>query len=75
MSACRSCSAEITFARMATSGKMSPFERDDAGEWVIVGGIASHQGKAPDPPIPTAAVQRWTSHFARCAQAAKWRRR
>lgn len=73
-----SCKADIVFAIMYSSGKTSPFEIDDAGEWVIANGIAKHAGppavqsdlfaKAEDKP------QRWTSHFALCKQAPKWRK-
>lgn len=73
---CRSCKADIVFAIMYTSGKPAPFEKDDAGEWQIENGIAKHAG-----PVATQAdmfagpgPQRWTSHFARCKDAPKWRR-
>ena len=75
MTRCRSCGKEIVFARMATSGKSAPFERDEAGEWIVVDGVASHQGKAPENQPTESTVPRWTSHFARCAQAASWRKR
>jgi hypothetical protein len=74
---CRSCDTPIVFARMVTSGKWAPFERDDAaGEWIIVDGHASHQGKAPRlDDDGNAPVPRFTSHFAACPHAGKWRRK
>lgn len=71
MSSCRSCSKAIVFARMS-SGKMAPFESDADGEWIIVDGAASHQGKAPE---HWDAVPRYTSHFAKCPAATSWRRK
>ncbi len=74
---CRSCGKSLVFARSARTGKLMPFERDDAaGEWSIVNGSASHVGKAPA--VAVAGVEslpRWTSHFARCPDAKAWRRR
>jgi len=75
MTKCRSCGKEIVFAVMASSGKKAPFERDDAGEWVLINGTASHQGKAPAHQPAENTVPRWTSHFARCAYASTWRKR
>jgi hypothetical protein len=72
---CRSCKAPIVFARMATSGKLSPFERDADGEWVIANGEASHQGKAPAFQPEGNTIPRWTSHFSRCPNAKSWRKR
>lgn len=71
--ACRSCGAQIVFARMS-SGKRSPFQLDDDGEWIIIDGVASHQGKAPWRDIgEKPGVPRYTSHFATCPQATSWR--
>lgn len=72
---CRSCRTPIVFAKSYTTGKTAPFEKDDAGEWVLENGVAKHVGPVPaqlelggeQPP------QRWTSHFARCPQAERWR--
>lgn len=54
---CRSCKADIVFAIMYTSGKNAPFEKDDAGEWVIENGIAKHD------PLPAPAPQ--PDHYRR----------
>lgn len=74
---CRLCKADIVFAIMYSSGKNAPFQKDDAGEWVLENGIAKHVG-----PVATQAdmfsgpsPQRWTSHFARCPAADTFRRR
>jgi hypothetical protein len=73
---CRSCKASIVFARMASSGKLSPFELDAAGEWSLVNGVATHVGKAPEPAIPgVETVPRYASHFAKCPAASSWRKR
>lgn len=73
---CRSCKAPIVFAVMASSGKLSPFQRDDVeGEWVLLNGIATHQGRAPAGYEPEQIVPRWKSHFASCPSARLWRRR
>jgi len=76
MTSCRSCAVPIVFARSAKTGKLMPFERDDAGgDWSVIDGTASHVGRAPSVPIagvPT--VPRYTSHFARCPSASAWRR-
>ncbi len=73
MSACRSCGATVVWARMATSGKLSPFQPDEAGEWVIVDEVASHQGKVPEG--LDAAAPRYMSHFATCPHHGMWRKR
>jgi hypothetical protein len=74
---CRSCKAAIVFARSATTGKLMPFELDDAkGDWSLVNGVASHVGKAPAAAIAGVdPVPRYTSHFARCPAASEWRKR
>lgn len=71
---CRSCGARIFFATMERTGKNAPFELDANGEWIITaGGIASFQGKTPEF-FPQVAA-RYTSHFARCAQAKSRRKK
>ena len=72
---CRSCKASIVFAKAYATGKAMPLQLDDVGEWTIEEGIAKHIG-----PVPTQlelgakpGPQRWTSHFAVCPQAEKWR--
>jgi hypothetical protein len=72
---CKSCRALIAWAKMERSGKASPFEPDPEGEWIIVDGVASHQGKVPEWQPPERSVPRWTSHFARCADAKSWRKK
>jgi hypothetical protein len=75
MSTCKSCSATITWAISATTGRKMPMQRDPAGTFVVDDqGIARHEGKAPNPPIEgVATVQRYSSHFSTCGQAASWR--
>lgn len=69
---CKSCGADVLFARHERTGKWMPFQLDEsAGEWIIVDGSASHQGKAPE---HWGSVPRYTSHFATCPQAGRWRR-
>ena len=77
MTACKSCGERIAFARSASTGKLMPFELDAAtGEWVLENGTAVHVGKAPETPVEgVETVQRWTSHFVRCPEARRWRRR
>lgn len=83
---CRSCKKEVVFAT-TTSGKLAPFERDDAGVWTIENGEAKFVGVPVDrqPQLglqldakPAAAAEpepvRYTSHFAKCSGAKKWRR-
>ncbi len=73
---CKSCKQSIVFAVAYTTGKVSPFELDAAGEWVLTNGIAKHEGppstqlELGGPP----AVTRYTSHFAVCPQASEWRK-
>lgn len=63
MSRCRSCRAEIVWAK-TRDGKAAPFERDPKGVWTIVDGVA-YAAQDGD--------ERYTSHFATCPQAATWR--
>ena len=76
---CRKCRAQIVFAVMYTTGKSSPFQLDDVGEWEIANGVARHVGKLgvqPDLFAGAASkVQRWTSHFAACPFADEFRRK
>lgn len=70
------CGVMVTFGRCQVSGKLQPFERDDDGEWIVFGEIASHQGKAPwrnlgmEPGVP-----RYTSHLELCPRKRRGRRR
>lgn len=61
------------FAKMERTGKYAPFEADAEGEWIIVDGVASHQGKVPEWQPPERSLPRWTSHFATCPDAGHWR--
>src|ERR1041384_7890733 len=73
---CRACKASIAFARMASSGKLAPFELDAAGEWSLVNGVATPVGKAPELGRPGGeTVQPSTSHFAKCPASPAWRKR
>lgn len=71
---CRSCKREIVFAH-TTSGKKAPFELDETGEYVMENGVAYHKGppvaqlELGAPPAPP----RYSSHFATCPDAPKWR--
>jgi hypothetical protein len=71
---CRSCGAAIVFAKPLI-GKRGPYEADNNGAWILENGVAKHVG-APTPiEALTSKVQRYTSHFAKCPQAAQWRNR
>jgi len=75
---CQSCRAAIIWATTA-SGKPGPFEKDDDGIWTIVNGVARYVGggklRAPQGSLALEAPQhRYTSHFATCPDAARWRR-
>lgn len=78
--ACRSCGRAIVFAVHGTTGKLHPFESDDAkGVWVIENGTARHVG-TPEPQLELGAsasdrAPRFTSHFATCPDAQQWRGR
>jgi len=74
---CQSCRAPITWARTA-NGKLSPFERDDAGVWVIDHtGTARYVGGGKLRPLRVLELEtprpRYTSHFATCPDATAWR--
>lgn len=73
---CRSCKQPIVFAVMYSSGKTAPFEIDADGEWKIENGIAKHIGKreAQQDMLSGPEPTRFTSHFARCKDADKWRK-
>lgn len=76
---CRSCKADIVFALVYSSGKNTPFQKDDQGEWILENGIAKHAGPLAVQADLFAAsadsVQRWTSHFSVCPQGDQWRKR
>jgi len=78
---CRSCSKPIVFAESSSTGKLAPFEEDDAGLFVIENGKARYVGTPDKTPAqlelgapPPEKVQRWTSHFATCPHQASWRK-
>jgi hypothetical protein len=70
MSRCRSCNAEIIWAR-TESGKAMPLDAEptEDGNVKIVGGFAVVGGLQLLDPGP-----RYTSHFATCPNAAQHRR-
>lgn len=72
---CRSCKKPIVFAHHHNGGKVAPFEEDAAGEWTLENGVAKHIGK-PSSQLELGAVPvtRYTSHFAVCPDARKWRK-
>lgn len=74
---CRSCEAAIVFATMPSSGKKMPFVLDPAGRWTLENGVARYIGEpAKQLELGAAAIaDRYTSHFANCKDAAKWRGR
>lgn len=65
MSRCRSCGAEVTWAK-TEAGKNMPIERADDGNltYDAANGSVLHD---PD--------GGWISHFATCGQADDWRRK
>lgn len=71
---CRSCKADIVFAE-TLGGKLAPFQRDDEGNYSMENGTAKFIGK-PDVQLQLGelAPVRYSSHFASCAHAAKWRK-
>lgn len=76
MSACRSCGAQIEWARTGT-GKLMPIEYDDGGTLLAWPGIAGELccAVAVEPnDITMPGVQRAVSHFALCPKADEHRR-
>lgn len=76
---CRACPKRIVFAKAYATGKLGPYELDDAGEWEIREGLAHHVGKPAMQPdlfkTTKPHVQRWTSHFVTCPAADQFRRK
>jgi len=68
MDTCKSCGAKIIWAK-TESGKSAPFEEDPEGDHVIADGIASRVLLTIGP------VQRFVSHFARCPNASRHRKK
>jgi hypothetical protein len=71
---CRSCGAPIRWARTA-KGTAVPLNPEPApnGNVVLMGdGTVTYLGRGQAPPEGTL---RWTSHFASCPEARRWRRR
>ncbi len=66
---CRSCEAAVVFARHYETKRVSPWAPDAEGQWVILDGHAR-----PFEPLLHRGEQRFTSHFATCPQAQRWRR-
>jgi len=71
---CRSCKKVIVFAVMPASGKSAPFEEDVDGAWVLENGTARHVGTGGRQlELGAKPLTYYTSHFAKCVDAAKWR--
>lgn len=73
MTVCRSCQAEIAWARTTTGGRM-PLDADQVRDGNVVAqpdGLvrALRSGEEPDPSWP-----RYRSHFATCPQAGSHRK-
>jgi hypothetical protein len=76
---CKSCGAAIVFAYHFTTGRNAPFEKDDAGHFILENGAAKHVG-APAAQLALGTVaepepQRYAPHFSRCPQASQWRKK
>lgn len=73
MANCRSCGAEIRWAR-TENGRNMPIEKDPNGNIVLEDG-----GSAPlavvVPPDVAPERTRWISHFAKCPNAAAHRKK
>jgi hypothetical protein len=65
MSACRSCGAPIFFAKTTTGGTM-PLDEQPENRVVL-------DASAGEPPVAR-VVRTYTSHFATCPDAARFRR-
>lgn len=73
---CRSCKAVIVFAVLHNGGKTAPFHADPAGQYILENGTAKHVG-APTAQLELGGAsepQRYTSHFATCLDAKRWRK-
>lgn len=70
--ACRSCGASI-FWMPTTKGKRMPLDAQPVADGLVWlhGGVA-HVG---DQPAAMGVTERFTSHFATCPQAGRWRKR
>lgn len=79
MANCKSCGAEIEWARHAKTGKMWPLDvtRDSRGNQIETpgGNLAVMAGlvKTYEPADKKLARDRRTSHFATCPHAGQWR--
>jgi hypothetical protein len=69
---CKSCGASIFYAP-TTKGKLMPLDvkPDPKGLVWLFGGVA----RVGDQPAAMGVTEKFTSHFATCPQAGKWRRR
>jgi hypothetical protein len=84
MATCRSCDAEIVWARNEQTGKLMPFDAtpDPKGRWALddadegEGLEAAETGRPAElvAYIDPMAGTRYTSHFATCPQASEWRK-
>lgn len=80
MSRCRSCQAEIRWARTAGAGKLMPLNAapDPAGNVTLAGGgplpVATvHDRNQPALLGFTEDVEWWMPHHATCPQGAAWK--
>lgn len=73
MATCRTCDAEIIWAKSATTGRPMPMDAkpDPKGTFVIISGKA-RAATAEDDRL---FRDRFTSHFATCKDADEWRSR
>ncbi len=70
MARCRSCGADIVWARHHVTKSIMPLEIDPGGTWTIdIGSEVARPATAED-----STLVRYTSHFATCPNAAQHRR-
>lgn len=72
MPRCRSCKAEVVFARHYMTGRAQPLELDPGGAFVLTG----DGGYEPFQPLirpDHRELPRYASHFATCPEADGWR--
>lgn len=67
---CRSCQADIHWAK-TVNGKSMPIERTDDGNLIVVNGIAHVIPKGQE---PVAGMPRFVSHFATCPNSKQHRK-
>lgn len=73
MTTCRSCGAEIEWARFSSGGKRVPLDPpgDEPGNLVVLG----RQAGLPIVTVVAAGLGDRTSHFATCPDNNQWRKR